>query len=260
MEYICEKTDNKRILIATDLHYCEMLWHNTDRVGRMKKFCTSVNKEYSENPFDMMLFLGDYSLDFWVWSTGGTYLNNPPVSDTANFMKDIYPQLPLKAYMIPGNHEQYGNEKWKELTGFPRQFSVVYGDYVFLMCDTFAGNLNPTEHNDGTYTGIDTEFLKLMLQTHTDKKIIICAHNIIPERETEELKKLICENERIIAAFTGHTHRSNTVILDSQWRNFPIFYCGDFSYSSGQENPNWGYRILNLENVFSTEYKRAAFA
>ena len=259
MEYMCEKTENKRILIATDLHYCDKLWHNAGRKERMENFCRCINEEYSENPYDAILLLGDYSLDFWCWDTCGTYLNENPVSDTANYMKDVYPNFPLPAYMIPGNHEQYGNEKWKKITGFERQFSVVYGEYVFLMLDTFGGDLDPTEHSDGTYTGIDAEFLSTALDKHPDKKIVICAHDIIPEKEGEAAKKLIRENDRIICAFTGHTHRSNTVILDKSWRNLPVLYCGDFSYSAGRrpENPNWGYRIVDLENGFSTEYKRA---
>ncbi|MBO5060626.1 MAG: metallophosphoesterase [Clostridia bacterium] len=258
MDYVCEKSDNKRILIVTDVHYCDHVWHKTVNEDRMKMLCESINNEYEQKPFDMILCLGDYSLDFWAWGEGGSYLNNPPVSNTQNFMREIYPKFPVKTYLIPGNHEQYGNEKWKEITEFPRQFSVVYDDYVFLMCDTFGGDLDPTDHSDGTYTGIDTELLKAAIKTHSDKKIILCAHDIYPEQESEELKKIISENDRIICAFTGHTHRSNTVILGSEWRNLPVFYCGDFSYSAGcsADAPNRGYRILDLENGFSTEYKR----
>ena len=256
MEYICPSTENKRILIATDLHYCDKIWHDRTKYERMKLLCEVINAEYEKQPFDLMLCLGDYSLDFWAWETKGTYLNTPSVSDTANFMKEVYPKFPVKPYMIPGNHEQYGNEKWKEITGFDRQYSIVYGDYVFLMCDTFAGNLDPTEHSDGTYTGIDTEFLKSALERHPDKKIILCAHDILTDMENEELKQLIRENERILCAFAGHTHRSNTLILDEEWRNLPIFYCGDFSYSNNSDKPgcNSGFRILDFSKGFSTIY------
>ena len=258
MEYVCQSTENKRILIATDLHYCERPWHNTTREERAQMLIESLKCEYEKEPFDMMLCLGDYSLDFWEWETKGTYLNTPSVSDTDNFMKKVYPQFPLKAYMIPGNHEQYGNEKWKAITGFDRQYSIVYGDYLFLMCDTFGGNLDPNEHSDGTYTGVDIDFLKSAIDEHKDKKIIICAHDIYPNNESEEFKALIRENNQIICAFTGHTHRSNTVILGEEWRNFPVFYCGDFSYSGGcdAEHPNRGYRTIDFSKGFSTVYKR----
>ena len=62
----------------------------------------------------------------------------------------------------------------------------------------------------------------------------------------------------MICAFTGHTHRDNTLILSDSWRCLPVFYCGDFSYNSGrQQEKNWGYRILDLSgDAISTEYVR----
>ena len=70
--------------------------------------------------------------------------------------------------------------------------------------------------------------------------------------------KIICENKQIVCAFTGHTHRDNTVILSDEWRNMPVFYCGDFSYNLARDREkNWGYRTLDFkEGVFSTEYVR----
>lgn len=93
-------------------------------------------------------------------------------------MKKYCSRFPQKTYLIPVNHEQYGNEKWKEITGFDREFSVVYGNYVFVMLDTFAGELDPTENSDGVYTGINIDLLKEVLQNHPDKKIILCAHHM----------------------------------------------------------------------------------
>ena len=243
-------------MLLTDVHYCHINWYNTDTVERLNAMCDNIKKSYDEKPFDAIMCLGDYSLDFWAWDIKGSYMNTPSVSNTDNYMKEIYPKLPLKAYMIPGNHEQYGNDKWKEITGFDRQFAVVYGDYVFAMCDTFAGDLDPKDHNDGVYSGVDTEFLKEVLKNHPDKKIIICAHDIYQMAESDEFKKLVCENMNIICAFAGHTHKSDIKVFGEDWRNFAVFYCGNYSYASNyvEDKPEWGWRILDLNKGFSTEY------
>lgn len=44
---------------------------------------------------------------------GGSYLNNPSVSNTKVFMEQYYPIFPAPTYILPENHEQYGVEKWK---------------------------------------------------------------------------------------------------------------------------------------------------
>lgn len=257
-EYIIEKSENNRLLIITDIHNCHIEWSETATYDRMEILCDSVNKEYEKRPYDGILSLGDYSLDFWKWDVGGSYLWEKPISRTEDFVKKFVHKLPHKMFMIPGNHEQYGKDDWERITGFPREYSVVYGDKVFVMLDTFAGNLDPREHSDGEYTGISTELLTEVLNNHPDKKIFLCAHDLIPSMESDKAREIILNNSRIVCAFTGHTHRDNTVILPDEWRNLPVFYCGDFSYNlSGDEEKNWGFRIVDFKNgVFSTEYVR----
>ena len=46
--------------------------------------------------------------------------------------------------MIAGNHEQYGDAKWREITGFPRSFTVECGNYVFILWDSYGADLDPT--------------------------------------------------------------------------------------------------------------------
>ena len=225
---------------------------------RMELMCSVLNDEYENYPFDCLLSLGDYSLDHWRWDIGGSYLWDKPVSKTEDFMNRFYSKLPLKLYMIPGNHEQYGADDWKRITGFDREYAVVYGDYVFVMLDTFAGELDPKEHSDGVYSGINVKLVRKVLENHPSKRVILCAHDLIPENESEDARKLIFDEKRILCAMTGHTHRDNTVILPDNWRNLPVFYCGDFSYNGGRnKEKNWGFRIIDLnDDKFSTEYVR----
>ncbi len=247
-----------RLLFVTDIHHCHGDWYGEKSSDRMELLCKSLREEHERKPYDAILSLGDYSLDFWAWSEGGSYLWDPPVSNTDAFVKTYVPQMPTDFYMIPGNHEQYGHEDWLKITGMPREYVIIYGDYVFVMLDTFAGELDPKVNHDGYYTGINTELLTQVLEDHPDKKIILCAHDLYIRRESEAARALILENKNILCALAGHTHRDNTLILPESWRCLPVFYCGDFSYNdSRQKEKNWGYRMLDFSHAaISTEYVR----
>lgn len=259
-EYHVEGVGNKRVVIITDVHNCHVDWHDMPTYERMELLCSALTKEYENNPYDCLLALGDYSLDHWRWDIGGSYLWEKPVSKTQDFMNRFYSKLPLRLYMLPGNHEQYGEEDWKRITGFEREYAVVCGEYVFVMLDTFAGELDPKENSDGVYSGINADLVKAVLKNHPEKKLILCAHDLIIGEESKEARELIFKEKQILCAMTGHTHRDNTVILPDAWRNMPVFYCGDFSYNGGrQKEKNWGYRTIEFtDGGFSTEYVRVS--
>ena len=110
----------KRLIFVTDIHNCQFDWCNTSNRERMELLCKCLREEYERQPYDAILSLGDYSLDFWAWREGGSFLWKTPVSNTDNFVKKYVPQMPADFYMIPGNHEQYGNEAWSKIVGTPR--------------------------------------------------------------------------------------------------------------------------------------------
>ena len=246
----------ERIVIVTDIHNCHLNWYNTPTEDRMELLCSSMKEECEKRPFDAILSLGDFSLDFWKYNVGGSYLWDPPISRTAEFVTEYRAKMPTEFFMIPGNHEQYGNETWEKITGYPREYSVVWGDTVFVMLDTFGGNLDPKENHDGAYTGINVDFVKSVLERHSEKRIVLCAHDIIPKYESDEARNLIASESRIACAFVGHTHKNNVQLLGADWRFFPLIYCGDFSYSDVRDKEkNWGYRTLEFnENGMSTLY------
>ncbi len=256
-EYTVPAIDTRRVVLVTDIHLCHVAWDGIEPMARMEQLCAELAAFREKRPYDLILCLGDYSLDFWEWDIGGSCLWDPPVSYTAKVMETVLPQFPVKAYPIPGNHEQYGYDNWHRITGFPREYAVVYGDTVFALCDTFGGDLDPTTHRDGTYTGLNVAFLNEVLRRHPDKRIFLCAHDLLPEQESEEAKTLICENPAIEAVFAGHIHLAKTVLLDRSWRHLPVFYCGDYSYTSDphrQDKPHRGFRVLELGEGFSTDY------
>ena len=257
MDFECQNRTHNRVLLVTDIHYCSKTWHDAACDTRAGALVEALHRQMEETPYDLILCLGDYSLDFWAWEEGGSYVNEPHVSFTKQFVDRYVPRFPVKPYLIPGNHEQYGNEKWQQITGFPRQFCVCYGDTLFVMCDTFGGNLDPTGHSDGTYTGIDADFLRQALERHPDKQVVLCMHDLIPEKESEEARALIRSNPRIRCAYAGHVHISETILLDESWRNLPLIHCGDFSYNLGSKRLNWGFQLLDLNKGFTTWYQKA---
>ena len=244
-----------RLIIVTDIHNCHCVWHGASNEERMELLCESLREEYQKRPYDAIISLGDYSLDYWAFNEGGSCLWDVPVSRTAEFVKKYVPLMPTEFFMIPGNHEQYGMKAWESITGRPREYLIRYGKHTVAMLDTFAGGLDPSENHDGCYTGINTGLLLQALQTGED--VILCAHDICPDKESEAARGAVCNNPCIKCAFAGHTHRDNTVILPKSWREMPVFYCGDFSYSTLCEGRNWGYRRLELSTfAVRTEYVR----
>ena len=237
-----------RVLLASDIHNNNQLnWYGVSNEKRMEMFVSAVNAEHEKQPFDLILLLGDYSLDFWVH--GGSVLNNGQ-SNTKDFMKNIASKFPadVPVFYLPGNHEQYGNEAWKNITGNDRFGTVVLGDNVFVMLDTFAGNLDPTGNSDGTYTGIDMEYLEEQFDSYPNANFYICAHYINQNSEMAKLRKLTAEHDNIVGFFMGHDHKTTVIQLGNSCQNKTIAQLGNFSYGKGgsseTENYYWGFRDL----------------
>lgn len=244
----------KRILIASDIHWCHLEWYGVSTEERMERFVQHVEEEHRKDPFAAILLLGDYSLDHWAWNIKGCYRNNG-TSFTKVLTENVVSRLQklgLPIRMIAGNHEQYGNELWREITGgFSRVDSLVLDEYLFLLPDTFGANLDPTEHSDGTYCGTDMGFVQEMMAQYPDKKVILCAHHFDPARESEAFHTLVRDDARVLCLFGGHVHRSKVVELGADWGNKALLYTGNYSYNGGNQPPMesmWGFRDLILED------------
>ena len=77
--------------------------------------------------------------------------------------------------------------------------------------------------------------------------------------ETDMLKNIIKNNMNIKCVFVGHKHVFKTTIMSDEWRNLPMIYCGDYSYSKNRAdklNPwsNRGYVMLDLNDDISINY------
>ncbi len=254
-----ETMKRTRVIIVSDIHFCHEEYCNYSTEARMDHFISSIVAENKADPIDALILLGDYSLDFWEWSIKGCYIENGTSYTRAfyeNYIKPLKKALPnAKFSMIAGNHEQYDEKTWSIITeGHSRNEALVLGDVLFLMLDTFAANLAPTEHSDGTYTGADLEYVYDMLEKHSGKKAILCSHYFDPSRDSAEFCALM-QDPRIIAAVCGHNHRWD-INKAQEYGEKPILYDGQFSYTGADgEGPMWGYREIVIEdNLLISRY------
>ena len=187
------------------------------------------------------LCLGDVSLDFWAWNEGGSYLWDPPVSRTAEFMEKIAPRFPGPFYITPGNHEQYAPGDWERITGQPREQIVARPEAVFVLLDSFSGNLGPTENSDGTYRPVNRALIREALDAAGKRPVFLCSHWFDKDMDTDGFKALLREEPGIRALFCGHDHFSYIPITEEAAGKKPILHTGHFSYS-GEKDPCLCYR------------------
>lgn len=129
-----------RIIVCSDVHYCHIDWYGVSCSDRLNKMVQDINDYKLKKYYEKILFLGDYSLDFWAWDIGGSYVRDG-ISNTSNFIDKIASKLDAPYYMLPGNHEQYGNKKWKEITGNNRQDAFFSEDTSLLSATLFPVSL-----------------------------------------------------------------------------------------------------------------------
>jgi len=246
--------NEERVLLASDLHLCHKDPYGVPADVRMQYFVDDVKAEYEKDPFTALLLLGDYSLDFWQWGIKGSFLTEG-LSNTAVFVRDYLSQLqklPVKICMIAGNHEQYGPENWKRITGYTRQDVCVCGDFVFVLADTYADGFDPTEHGDGIYTGVaDTAFLTRVADRYPDKKIILSAHYLDLHTKIEQTHTVLYDmirSGRIVCAVAGHTHNCD-IWTYPEYGDFHVLFTGTWFLNEKKPyDPMWGFREMRLTN------------
>ena len=249
-----------RILLASDVHWCHQEWYGMSNRDRLDKFAADIEAEAAKSPVDAPLLLGDYSLDHWQWGIKGCYINEG-ISHAKDFADAYLARLGAcipEIRMIAGNHEQYGEAKWREITGHKRQDFAIVGELLCILLDTFAGELDPDYHHDGVYTQADVPFIRACMDAHPDKKVILCAHHFAPEAESEALRTLVREDARILALFGGHVHLSRVVPLGEAWGGKVLAYTGNYSYSGEKPDPlacPWGFREVEFDgSVLTSRY------
>ena len=96
-----------------------------------------------------------------------------------------------------------------------------------------------------------------MMSRYPDKKVVLCAHWFDMEKESEEFRTLLSQEERIVCLFCGHNHISRVASTGAECGNKPLVYTGHYSYS-GEGNPIHclnGYReVLITDTGITSKY------
>lgn len=240
-----------RVLIASDMHYTTLYtYSNMDKDDRLQLWVDGIIAENKSNPIDLIIILGDMSLDHWGWNGGGSWQREPRESETKLFMERYLSQLPkdITKIVLPGNHELYSNEKWKELTGYNRNESFVLGNNLFIMLDSYAGAVDPVYQgkgiNDNPYKPVDMEFIKSTIDAHSKcTNVFLLSHHFDLSQENEAFKNFLKSDKRIQGLFSGHTHKSNVINLGEEYNDLSIAQTGGFLYEG-----NRGYRDIVIKN------------
>lgn len=248
-----------RVMLASDIHNCHAGWYGMSNEERMADLIRCLEEAKKERDYDMTLCLGDVSLDFWAWNEGGSYLWDPPVSRTAEFMEKVKPAFPAPFCITPGNHEQYAPEDWLRITGQEREQTVVTDWAVFVLLDSFSGNLGPRENSDGTYRPVNVSRIREALDLPGDRPVFLLSHWFDFGAESGEFLALLRENPRIAALFCGHDHRSAVEFAPEEAGGRPVLHTGHYSYS-GERDPYLAYRgwrelVVREDGSFTSFYR-----
>lgn len=235
----------------SDLHLCNQSWYGMTSDTRINKMVTNLNSYMQKDPFDALMILGDTSLDFWENTTYGGSYRRHGISNTRTLIELYLSRIDCDKYIVPGNHEQYSNSDWKNITGRDRQFSVYINGWLFVMLDTFAGDLDPDYDHHGTYTGVDVDFLKKEMAKYPNAPVVLCAHYFYTDRESAEFKNILKNEKRIVCLFEGHDHVNKIDTLDASLGSKKVYHLGNFSYTgSGQtlQECSWGWRNVYISD------------
>ena len=265
-------TLKQRFLLVSDMHYTTEESHEelkkihpeanaslasgnafgkTQR-QKVEKVYEDIVEEHRRSPLDAVIVLGDLSIDDYDF-------RRLPDNYCRKFKEECMDRLPVPSYALPGNHDSYPNEMWREVFGYDREYAIEFGDCVFLMADTFsstpASKTNPA--GGSPINPIHDDFLHKNLEKYKGKKIFLCAHHIDGDRITEEGKRLIKDSGDVVFMYRGHVHMNNVIDMGEDCGNVKLCDIGGYGYSGQLVNGRytfgifdfkwaWGYQIIEV--------------
>lgn len=255
-----------RVVLVSDMHYTtqntqeemsrETPWVRVspaagDALGftQQEKVACVLEDIRKENP-DAVIILGDLSIDDYDY-------RKLPENYCRKFKEDCMDKWSFPSYAIPGNHDSYPDELWREVFGNSRQFSVKIGNAAFILLDTFR-DLPAKGASGGAFTPVDIEFLKRELEKYPTEKIFLCAH-YFPEKGMEDLTQILDEHDRIVCLFRGHTHINETLRCEAYGDRYLIDIggygyqgeCVDGKWLFDRFDPSWawGYQVVEWNDT-----------
>ena len=221
---------------------------------KIEKVFEDIIRENERSPLDAVFVLGDLSIDDYDF-------RNLPINYCEQFKKDCLDRLPCQYYVLPGNHDSYPNEIWREIFGTDREFVCEVGDCAFIMADTF-NSIPATGASGAQITTLNEDFIRNALSKNSGKKIFICAHYFEGKAEndrtmTASVQSVIKNNKDVVCLFRGHTHVNNVIDLGEALSGKKIIDIGGYGYC-GMKIDNryefniydfkwaWGYQVLEI--------------
>lgn len=263
---------NLRVIITSDMHYSMLQQYSTyygmSRNPRMQKWVNTIKAEHQKKPIDLVIIAGDVSFDH-IYAEGS--YTKYKVKDTKNFVDAYVSQIRemgIPVFVLGGNHDQFNNTQWKEMTGNDRQCSYAIKGHLFIMLDTFAANLEPNYVDEAKYSGVDEAYVKAEMAKYPDHKVWLVAHHFDTAAEGEEFQTLLKTEGRIKGLFQGHTHKNEIISLGAAYGGKKIAQTGNFSYTyytavppsqglpidmKAVKNSFWGIRDLVITTALDEE-------
>lgn len=250
-----------RVILTSDIHYTYYREYcGFDRDARMQMWVDAILATHEEDPVDLVIVVGDLSLDHHFHN--GTYTTDK-VSTSKIFVDKYGSQVAEKIPILylPGNHEQFTNEQWLEITGNPRYDSYVVANNLFICTDAYSETLEPNydEVNGAAYVQQDVAYIQSEIDKHLEcDNVFLVSHHFANADESDEFKALVKNNEKIICLFAGHTHNSRIITLGSEWGKKKIMQTGNFAeppVGSNAYETFWGYRdVIITEDSITSWY------
>jgi predicted phosphodiesterase len=242
-ENIFEICNDFRFICVSDLHKDQEIGEisgiqlgGISSAERLLKLVDDLNKENDIKKVDLVFILGDLSK------------NNETTDDGVLWVKEnVVDRLNMPVYCVHGNHDNYPDADWEALFGYAKNFVVEFGDYVFLLYDTF-GTI-ATDPDWSTFKDIDLEDLEAKLELYKDKKMFFMSHwigadggNPITANHQAALE-LMATYSNLVCCIQGHDHG----FYQDNWYGVRIVRDGCYS-DSWTEQPVWGYRHFEVIN------------
>jgi predicted phosphodiesterase len=250
----------QRFLLVSDMHYTteetaaelKLIYPNAKasvaagnafgkkQREKIEKVYTDIMEENRRSPLDAVIVLGDLSIDDYDF-------RNLPFNFCKKFKEDCLDRLPCPSFALPGNHDGYTNELWREVFGYDRQYAVEFGDTVFIMADTFADV--PGHGAAGSaHTLLDEDFLKECLEKYKGKRIFLCAHHFNADRTfAESTKALIKSADDIVCLFRGHVHINSIIDLGEDFGGKELIDIGGYGYCGRKVEDKWEFNIFDFK-------------
>ncbi len=196
----CNNSKEISFAICTDIHADIM----HDEVLRLSAFI----EESSENPADFIIELGDFC---------------QPIPENKEFL-DIWNSFPGMSFHVLGNHDMDVNckDRYMDYTGMIHNYySFEQSGYHFIVLDAnyFETDSGFVDYNVGNYYAHGNyrsnippdqlEWLRKDLEKGDSPTVVFSHQGLLDKgnvRNKEEVRQILEESGRVIAAFSGHAH------------------------------------------------------